>query len=154
MSELTTDDSTRTHFPPHGRITIKTHDNCIVIYHARGPFNEEIIHALEEIESELLTKMSQLNEHWVEVVEFEHSCLATLEALKVLEALMLKMRYEGKTPEASAFVFPPGLEGVETMESLYQTVLQNAGIQFRLFDNFDDALNWARNKLKKTRLNN
>ncbi len=141
MTTYSTDRVNYQKFRPHGRVELSITGKNIVTFKALGPFNLELLAALDEIESDLI---KQIDNNWVEVVIFEHSCLASDEVFVAFTSHLKAQRESAVTPLASAFVFPKEVDGVLLMVNKYQKCFDDAGLRYKQFDNEREALSWVK----------
>ncbi len=76
-------------YEKHGRVKIFGPRNRIVYYEAIGPFNEELMTVLMQIEHEIISILINSHKSWGVLIEFKSSCLATNKTL-VLHAKHIK----------------------------------------------------------------
>ncbi|MCP4325818.1 MAG: hypothetical protein GY951_01060 [Psychromonas sp.] len=141
MATHCTDSVNYQKFRPHGRVELSVIDNKIVTFKALGPFNVELVATLREIESEVL---KELNKNWVEVVIFEHSCLAPKEVFIEFTSHLKAQKASGITPLASAYVFSKEVDGLLLMTNEYKKCFDDAGLLYKQFDSESEALSWVK----------
>lgn len=148
MSKSSTDEVDTLHFMPHGKVEVIFSESDVIIYKAKGPFNSELITALISVEQETLHEYKSRVKSWSEVVIFEKSCMILEDALKNLELYLKTLKSDGKTAQATAFVFLNEVEGCNMMMEKYQQCYIRAGLKYRSFCNEKEALQWAKSQLK------
>ncbi len=149
MKPYSTDDASTKGLEPHGKITFTVIDENIILYRAIGPFNRELSHALEDVESDVLKFISQTKGNWVEVAIFENSCMALDEFFMDFGLYLAEMKKKNLVPLASAFVFPDEIEGPSFMKERYEKAYKNAGIRYSAFNQEEDAISWVRKYIAK-----
>jgi len=146
LSPVSTDCFRGTTFRPHGKITLSVNDNLIV-YRAEGPFNAELLAALDYIESDVLKKLKNDVKNWGGIVIFEISCMAIDELFIVFGEYLKQIKNNELHPVATAYVIPPDIEGGRLMAKKYEKCYYDAGILFSIFNNEKDALVWVNSHL-------
>jgi hypothetical protein len=147
MTKHCTDTTNYKKFRPHGRVEISTVDNKIAVFRALGPFNLELLDALQQIEPVALQAMDIENNSWVEIVVFEQSCLASDELFAEFCLHLTALKASGFSPVASAFVFTDEIDGTLLMLDKYRKCFADAGLVFNDFNNETDAMEWVRSFL-------
>ena len=130
-------------FMPHGRIEITLIDQHIVFYRAEGPFNQELMAAISEMESIALADFHTADRQWVEVVLFRNSCTAEPAFLAALSSYIKHISKNNIAPLANAFIIPNNIEGASNMPKLYAQCFADSEIDFKVFHQEIDALEWA-----------
>lgn len=130
-------------FMPHGRVEITLIDQHIVFYRAEGPFNQELMTAISEMESIALANFHKESKQWVEVVMFKNSCAAETAFLSELLSYINHISQHNIAPLAVAFVIPRNIEGAKSMPELYAQCFENSAIEFKVFHQEIDALEWV-----------
>lgn len=141
MSKGSTDSVDYQKFRPHGRVNISIIDNQIAQFQALGPFNLELLGALDKIESKVLQKVKQ--KPWAEVIIFEQSCLATEEVFSAFVSHLKAQKRAGLSARVSALVFNQDIEGAILMIDKYKRCFEVAGLEYRHFENKEEAIKWA-----------
>ncbi|WP_206486197.1 hypothetical protein [Thalassotalea sp. G2M2-11] len=138
---LSTDTVNASIFRPHGRIEIYS-EHALLFIKAVGPFNKEIVDALNTIEKDIILDKIDTYGYWSELVEFEHSCIITPETQAAHKKYLTKMNNNGIAPKKSAFWIPSNVEGSNMMPSVYQSIYKQCGIDMQVFPDRDAALAW------------
>lgn len=139
---FSTDEVSPKKFRPHGRIEFELIDPVAHIIHIRcfGPFNKEVMDAVEQVQ----TDMTLLHPQRKELIQFVDSALAVPEFIAAVANYLQKHKHNGVCPAAVALVIAPGVEGKTLMQDSYTAVYQRAQINMALFDDADSALDWLR----------
>ncbi|WP_448212179.1 hypothetical protein [Colwellia sp. MEBiC06753] len=145
--KFSTDNTSPRKFRPHGRIELTIFEEGIIQYDALGPFNRELMKALEEVEQGALASFKQNFGKWCEVIIFHDSCMMLEDALAELESY-LKELYEHGLAQPTAFVFQEGVEGSSLMKPKYKSVYNHAKIPYQDFNTIEGAIHWCRSQLK------
>ena len=146
MVKFDTDSTNTQQFIPHGNVLLVVED-CIAQYHATGPFNEQLVEAIAQIETSALQNLRNGDNKWAELVVFNKSCLAVPAFLTKLQGYMKEVKDSNEAPSVAAFVIADDVEGAGMMNSLYQKCYQEAGIELSIFQCKDDALSWLKAQL-------
>ncbi|TPH15608.1 sensor domain-containing diguanylate cyclase [Litorilituus lipolyticus] len=130
-------------FMPHGRVEITLIDQHIVFYRAEGPFNQELMTAISEMESIALADFHKADKQWVKVVLFRNSCAAEPAFLADLSTYIKHVTQNNIAPLANAFIIPRNIEGAEKMPELFAQCYKDSGVNFKVFTQEIDALEWV-----------
>lgn len=147
MRERSTDDVAYKKFRPHGRIQFSIPEKGIIFSRALGPFNVELFHAIKQIEPSVIEEAKINDGNWCEVVVFEHSCMGLDELIDELGAYLKEIKKRGDAPLATALVFPKDIECAEFMKEKYKKCYVDAGIEFSMFSDEEDAIRWVKTYL-------
>lgn len=147
MTKHCTDKVDYNKFRPHGRVSFSIIEDYIVVYRALGPFNSEVLKALQEIEPDVLKQVKKKNDKWVEIVIFENSCMALDEFIDEFSLYIKVGKENNLLPLASAFVISSEVEGAYLMASKYKECYENAGLTFCVFENEVNATTWVKSFL-------
>ncbi|THB72821.1 MAG: hypothetical protein D6B28_04860 [Gammaproteobacteria bacterium] len=148
MEKTDTNDAKATRFDPHGRVSFSFVEKNIIVYKAVGPFNQELIQASASIEPETLQKAKEAGKYWGAVL-FENSCEATHKVFEEFTKYLLDMKKADMANVISAFVFPDEIECASFMVSSYEQCYKTAGLPFKAFKEYDEALLWIKSELAK-----
>ncbi len=132
-------------FRPHGRVEYSVSGN-VLIADAYGPFNVQLIGAVNSIEKETLQSLAQQGT-WGMLLCFHDSALASLEVLQAFTELLTQNRMLGLIAHATAIVLPSTVEGAALMAPLYIKCYANATSTPQLFEEVDAAEAWLRGQL-------
>lgn len=143
MREYNTDSIKFNNFGPHGRVELSESVDNIIIYRAYGPFNAELIKALNELEQPVLKERIKRQEKWVTLIEFKEDCIVTIEAKKRLYKYLEQCRRSGIIQLATAIVVKDDVRGKELAESIYGKCYQNVDVPFKMFKDYDSAVKWS-----------
>ena len=127
-------------FKPHGRIESTVVGN-LFIQEATGPFNKEILLAMESVHTrprELLASVGP----WAAMFVFNQSALASPEMLDGLKKYLATQVTRENASVATALVLPPQVEGALLMGPLYLRAWRGAGIHSEIFGAREDAEHW------------
>lgn len=138
---ISTDAFDTSKFKPHGRVEYEERGN-VLLGTAFGPFNMELLGALQVMAGEKFPKMATKG-RWVHIATFRNSALCAPEVLEGLKDAMLQLVQLGVAPELTAFVLPPDVEGHSLMGPLYAKAIQASGARFRYFHTLDEANAWV-----------
>lgn len=136
-------------FRPHGRVEWAPAEDGIIVYKAYGPFNAELFDAVISLESEDFENLQKEWGHWVEIILFVDSCFVMKDAIENYQHFLKQCVDEGAAPIASAFVYTPGIEGANLSNASYRKAYEYAGVEYQEFEGYEQALVWAREKLKE-----
>lgn len=142
MSSYCTNSVDYKKFRPHGRVNLSIITDEIIVFRALGPFNLELLSALDEIESNVVKNLK--SKSWVEIVVFEYSCLSSLDVFKEFTSHLISQKKNNLSPLASAFVFPKEVEGTLLMASQYKKCFDEASLEYKEFDNETEAMAWVK----------
>lgn len=134
-------------FTAHGSINFTLQDQHVLLFQSVGPFNEEIVNALEATQNAPLHELKATVGYWSDVVILEGSCCATPDALLALTSYIKTLKNEGLNPIASAYVFLPEVEGASMMPPFYQKCYNDAGLTYGSFDNKAEAVTWVKEQM-------
>jgi len=140
-----TDKTKTTRYNQHGRMQSHV-DNNILINEATGPFNAEIISAIQVIQRDLLKEISG-HEHWAQVYIFYESVLCSPDTIEALRTYLARFKDPKKQPVATAFVMGTDIEGSSMMGPHYRQVYEEAQLTFQLFSTKAQALAWVNTML-------
>lgn len=143
MSNLCTDEVAFNRFRPHGRISITSIEDGIVVYSAAGPFNCELLDAVEVMETDILKEVKETTGDWIEVVVFNGSCMASNEFMDKLTAYLERMKCRSLAPIASVYIFSSKVEGASFMKPKYERSYTAAGIEFNAFATKEEGIAWS-----------
>ncbi|MDT0603398.1 hypothetical protein [Thalassotalea castellviae] len=136
-------------FSAHGRVSLEVINSNIIVYHSKGPFNLELLTALEEVEQNTLQDLKNNAINWCEIVVFEESCMALDEVILGLTDYLKELKANRLSPLASAFVISEGVEGEYVMKDKYEACYREANIDFTVFNTIPDAMQWVGKYLEK-----
>lgn len=145
--QVSTDCFSGTKFPQHGKITISVNNRNIIVYRAEGPFNTELLDALNHIENEVLKTLKNDIKRWGAVIIFEVSCMALDDLMIAFGEYLKKIKSDDLQATATAYVITRDIEGRGIMAKKYQKCYDDAGITFSTFDNEQGALLWINSHL-------
>ena len=128
-------------FRPHGRVEYEEQGN-ILFTKAWGPFNIELVTALETLVKSLFPVMTSKGK-WVNIAVFEESALASYEVLGTLREMAKLVLQLNIAPACIAFVFRPEVEGAKLMAPLFEKYVNDGGIPCKTFASSDLAEKWA-----------
>lgn len=152
MGEYNTDSVKWIKFGPHGKIELSESIKNIIIYKAYGPFNTELIKALDKLEQPVLKERIKRNEKWVTLIEFKENCMITIEAKEILYRYLEQCRKSGIIQLATAMIVKDDVEGKEMAETLYGQCYQNVDVPFKMFKDYDSATRWSIEQYKSSLL--
>jgi hypothetical protein len=132
-------------FNAHGRVKYEERGN-ILWATAVGPFNVELVSALEKVVTNLFQRMES-RRPWVSICKFENSALCSREVLDSLTEMMKRLVALKIAATGSAFVLPPDVEGAYLMDPLYARCHREAGIRYESFHSAEMASQWAQSVL-------
>jgi len=147
MKTYNTDNKGYEKFDPHGQITFSIQDKNIIIYHARGPFNVELFKTLEVLLIDVLKEIEKRKGHWVDMIIFEESCMATREMLTELTCYLKSLKKRNFTPLVSAYVYKDEVEGSHIIPTEVQKCYKDAGLNYRAFNNEQEAMAYIKTYL-------
>ncbi|REL26802.1 hypothetical protein DXX93_09595 [Thalassotalea euphylliae] len=142
-----TDSIVDLHFRQHGIVDLEIPAERIVVYHARGPFNKELAQALAQVERQVCPTFKSKWGYWADLCIFSQSCLVLEEAIESYQDDLKSFKDEGISPIASAFIYPPDVEGRGVAENIYQRLYQFADISYAGFSDFNEGLAWVKDEL-------
>ena len=148
MRVTTENNDSNTLFIHHGEIEITVSEPGVVLYKVHGPFNQELLERLNEIERDFLKTVKREFVNWCEIVIFHHSCLCVDQALVYLESYLKELSSNGLGARANAYVFTPEVEGSNIMRSCYRKCYENAGLLYEDFSHVDEAICWSKSILE------
>jgi hypothetical protein len=128
-------------FKPHGRVEYVANSNWLYGT-AIGPFNEELMAALAAMANVWFPAMATKGS-WAHLATFQKSAMCAPVVLERLTRALSELTKMGVAPEATAFVFPPDVEGAVLMGPLYAQAFEKAGVRFGYFSRFEAAHAWA-----------
>lgn len=143
-----TDDTIVPFFTQHGTIESRV-DGNILINEATGPFNAEIIYALQEAQRELLEIVAE-QENWAQIYIFHQSALCSPDTIDAINAYLSSKKGTIKRPVATAFVMERSVEGRAIMGPHYRQVYEKAELNFALFVTEQDAREWIAKTLQQS----
>lgn len=132
-------------FRQHGKVKYIIHGRMLETV-AIGPFNEELVAALNELALIIHPEMMKQGP-WVQYVIFRESALAPREGLAALTKLLKGVVENKIAPMATALVLLPEVEGATLMSPLYAKCYQESGIKYELFEDLNDAVKWLQSFL-------
>ncbi len=141
-----TDDTIVPLFSQHGTIESRIEGN-ILINEATGPFNAEIIYALQEVQSELLDVLAVLR-NWGQIYIFHQSALCSPDTIEAMHGYISQKKGTISKPAATAFVMDRNVEGRLIMGPHYRQVYEKAELNFALFVTEAEAREWVEQTLK------
>lgn len=127
----------------HGNVRILDNNQSLVAYEATGPFNMELIEALERLEDEDLARYRQSHIAWVEIVSFSNSCMAPLDVIERHRSYLESLNTLGGNALACLFVIPDSVDGKNIMIPKFKEMYSNTSTLFRIYNNYEDALSTA-----------
>lgn len=125
---------------PHGNRAIWT-DGRILMSRNTGPFNLEALRLSTERTRTERIRLSDSGP-WASIAIMDGSIMFTPEALDLVRENMSDPERNGNLV-ASAFVMSPDIEGYSLCEEIFAPIYALAGASFRVFEDFDDAHEWA-----------
>ncbi|MET3107130.1 hypothetical protein AAKU67_002972 [Oxalobacteraceae bacterium GrIS 2.11] len=140
-----TDKTKTTRYNQHGRMESHV-DNNILINEATGPFNAEIITAIQVIQHDLLQEIIN-HEQWAQVYIFHESVLCSPDTIEALRTYLANFKDSRNKPVATAFVMGPEVEGSSMMGPHYRQVYEEVHLTFQLFSTKTQALAWVNTML-------
>lgn len=141
-SDFDTNKTRASQFAQHGRMQSRIEDN-ILVNEATGPFNAEIINAIQTIQHDLLELIST-RDQWAQIYIFRDSALCSPDTIEALRNYLSGMRGKLKRPAATAFVMGQDVEGRSIMAQHYRQVYEDADLKFELFFTEQQAHDWLR----------
>jgi hypothetical protein len=147
---FSTDNIDRSKYMPHGRVELTVIEGNIALYTATGPFNEELMQAIAEIEGKALSTLQKGKEDWGELVVFQDNCIALPSFINDLQCYMRELNDLGEAPFISAFVIPNHIKGAGEMNVHYEACYSYAGIEFSIFESEIEAIRWIKGKVTPT----
>ena len=136
-----TDDFKLNKFKPHGRAEFER-DGQILICHAVGPFNKELVVAIAAIQPKLLNEIISDGE-WANITILSRSALATPDALLELGKYLSSIVNQSARSCASALVIGNYVEGRKFMAPYIIKAFADIGTKLVLFDTIRSANDWA-----------
>lgn len=127
-------------FPTHGRIDLVI-DGPKAVYRVAGPFNVQLIAALEALEDRARA-LGAFSGTWGIVVVFDICALASPDVLEALRLHAEARRQQGIAPAAVAFVLPPDVEGAKLMTPNYERLFRQMHLRFSVFCTQAQAEAW------------
>ena len=141
-NHITTDDFDPQTFRPHGRVTFSV-DGNVLMCDAVGPFNKELIEAIEGVELKLIDEMKQ-NEKWGDIVTISGSALGSSETLQAFTDY-LKMLVAGNfISNVTAMVIDKNVEGAGVMTPYLIKAYADAGLKLTVFETLNEAKVWVK----------
>lgn len=137
-----TDDFDPPTYRPHGRVTFTIYDNVLVC-EAIGPFNKELITAIESVEIGLLEE-SKPKEKWGEIIIINGSALGSAETLVAFTNYLKKLVAHKLMADVSALVLDDQVEGAGVMTPHLIKAYADAGIELTVFDTLNEARVWVK----------
>lgn len=141
-----TSDATPSKFRPEGRIDVAARGNTL-IYTATGPFNEELVTSLIEINTPIIQDISS-NGPWIDLTIMTASALASPATLARFTAYLDDMAKLELAPLLTGWVMAPDLEGRRVMAPLYARCFSTAGLRFSVFEDLASAEEWVVHELE------
>ena len=138
----TTDDINPRSFRPHGRVTF-TVDGDVLICDALGPFNKELIDAIEAIEIKLIEEL-QINGKWGEIIIISGSALASADALAAFAAYLKTLVSNKLISSVSTLVINDSVEGAAIMTPHLVQAYSDAGSKLTVFETVNEAKVWVK----------
>ena len=138
---ISTDAFDTSKFKPHGRVECQERGN-VLLATAFGPFNMELLGALQAMAGESFPKMVAKG-RWVHIATFLDSALCAPNVLEGLKEAMHQLVQLGVAPELTAFVLPTDVEGHSLMGPLYAKAFEASGARFKYFHTLDEANAWV-----------
>jgi len=142
-----TDQAVVPHFTQHGRMESRI-DNNILVNEATGPFNAEVIYAIESIQKDLLDLLAP-HDKWAQIYIFHDSALCSLDTVDAIRDYLTKLRGTMKKPVATAYVMGKKVEGRSIMASHYQQLYAEADLNYQLFFTESEAQQWIATMLEQ-----
>lgn len=140
-----TDEIPRHRFRAHGRVDFRV-DGRLLLTEAIGPFNAELVQAVQNLVREVFGEMAA-GPPWGQLVRFHESALASPETLEQFTLMLCALRAQGLTPHATAYVLPPDVEGATLMARPFQQCFEQAGLRFAHFAADGEARAWLQAQL-------
>lgn len=132
-----TRDVVESKFPHHGEVLLQVQGE-FVISECIGPFNEEIVPIIVEVQSSLPNS----GKNRKEILIFSESCLAIEEVFSKSKVEMQQARNSGILPKAVALVIGPEVEGKSLMENKYLDLYSSFMVPVGIFNTLLEAKNW------------
>lgn len=138
----TTDEYANEPFPAHGRVEMHLKGKMICVK-ACGPFNQELMAALMQLEQAFLAKaMLSVAPPFLELVQFEVSVLASHEVMHAHAELLKMLKAAGMAHQATAYVVPRNLEGAMFTTPIAKKNYAAVNWPFEVFETIEDAEQW------------
>ncbi|MFO1253412.1 MAG: hypothetical protein U1E77_20280 [Inhella sp.] len=135
-----TDETPHPRFRAHGRVDFRI-DGRLLLTEAVGPFNTELVQAVQALVREVFGEMAA-GPPWGQLVHFHESALASPDTLEQLTLLLCALRTEGLAPFVTAYVLPVDVEGATLMVRPFQQCFEQAGLRFAHFAHAGEAQTW------------
>ena len=140
-----TDSAKISQFNQHGHVESRI-ANDVLLNEATGPFNAEVIFALQQIQSELLDVLGT-KKQWAQIYTFHHSALCSPDTIEALSSYLSDKKGKIKKPVATAFVMGEDVEGRTIMAAHYRNVYALAGLNFDIFTDAGQAKDWVKHMM-------
>jgi len=138
----TTDDFDPLTYRPHGRVSFSI-DGNMLLCDAVGPFNKELITAIESVEMDLLLDLKSKGK-WGEVIIITGSALGSAETLQAFTDYLKKLVAHQFIADVSALVMDAQVEGASLMTPHLIKAYEDAGIELTVFDTLNEARVWVK----------
>ena len=138
----TTDDFDPLTYRPHGRVTFSIDDD-VLICEAVGPFNKELITAIESVEIELIHELKSHGK-WGEIIIIGGSALGSAETLQAFTAYLKSLVQQQFIASVSTLVMDAQVEGAGVMTPHLIKAYQDAGLNLTVFNNVNEARVWVK----------
>ena len=137
-----TDDFDPLTYRPHGRVTF-TVEGDVLICDAVGPFNKELIAAIETVEMGPLLELKSRGK-WGEIIIISGSALGSTDTLVAFTAYLKKLVAEQFMADVTALVMDNQVEGGTLMTPHLIKAYKDAGIELTIFDTVNEARVWVK----------
>lgn len=121
-------------FPHHGNVDFQ-HEDGLFTFYCTGPFNEEIVPAVQSLQGEILPQLPNRKE----ILVFQESCLAIESMLTHATELLITRKNERLAPLAVALVITDEVEGKTLMKEKYLNMFEQASVPVIVVDNVTQA---------------
>ena len=129
----------------HGRSDIHF-DGKIMRFESMGPFNKELIRAVEMAMRDLLNEVPPTGP-WAEIVWLRGSALIAPEVLPAMKGLIENLTDDGLVSAATAIVATDDVEGLSLMIPPYAAIYVASHRHFDTFGSMEDAEAWIHVRL-------
>jgi len=140
-----TDEIPHPRFRAHGRVDFHV-DGPLLLTEAIGPFNAELVQAVQALVHEIYREMAA-GPPWGQLVRFHESALASPDTLEQFTLALCALHAQGLTPHVTAYVLPPEVEGATLMARPFQHCFEQAGLRFAHFAGDGEARAWLQAEL-------
>ncbi len=138
--QTSTDEVRPGKFRPHGRIDFQV-EGHILLAHAIGPFNTELIEAVTQVDHALLRPLIKSG-HWGELIVFQQSAMGSQHTLSLFTQHLQRFVANGYNGTAVALIMGAEVDGRHVMAPLIAGAYTQAGIRNAVFDNVQEGRDW------------